>query len=99
MVRFLLLFSFNEGITEIDILRIKSAFLIIHEKIPDIISVEWGENNSSENNNRKFSHCVNIVFSNLLARDCYLSHPEQIALKKLFQPFVLDTIVFDYYCY
>lgn len=99
MIRHILLFSFNESITEIDILRIKSNFLTIPERISGIISVEWGENNSAENKNQGFTHCINMVFNNDFARDNYLIHPEHMALKEIFRPFVSDIIVFDYACH
>lgn len=99
MIRHILLFSFNETITEIDILRIKSSFLTIPERIPGIISVEWGENNSPENKNQGFSHCINMVFNNHFSRDSYLVHQEHVSLQELFRPFISDIIVFDYICY
>ncbi|NIH33123.1 Dabb family protein [Hafnia paralvei] len=98
MIRHLLLISFDEKITEIDLFRIKTAFTSIQEKIPGILSIEWGENDSPEGKNKGYTHCVNILLNGRVARDVYLKHPEHTILKGIFNPFIKDLIVFDYYC-
>ncbi|MFT7562103.1 MAG: hypothetical protein ACI93R_004037 [Flavobacteriales bacterium] len=96
MIRHILLVTFKQGITETEIKSTKKGFLDIPSKIPGISSVEWGVNDSPEGKNSGFTHSVLMTFENEAIRSEYLDHPEHVALKNIFRPFVDKIIVFDY---
>lgn len=96
MVRHILLIRFNPqaGAQAID--AVKEAFDAIPSKIEGVESVEWGENDSPENKNKGFTHCVLMTFTDDAARNRYLPHPAHEALVAIFRPTLEDIIVFDY---
>ena len=73
------------------------AFKALKNKIPGILSFEYGVNNSPENLNKGFTHVYLLTFENAAARDTYLPHPEHkkfgellTRLDVLEEPFVVD---------
>ncbi len=96
MVRHILLIRFNAAASADAIDAVKQAFLTIPSKIKGVESVEWGENDSPENKNKGFTHCVLMTFADDASRRNYLPHPEHEALVSIFRPTLEDIIVFDY---
>lgn len=96
MIRHVLLISFKPEAQPDEIAALKQAFLDIPDKIPGVLSVEFGENNSPENKNEGYTHCVFMTFEDENARDVYLPHPAHRALGDIFRPIRQDIIVFDY---
>ncbi len=96
MIRHILLIRFIAEVQPPEIEQVKNTFLTIPSKIEGILSVEWGENNSPENLNRGFTHCVLMTFKDDDSRTLYLPHPQHDALKEIFQPCLKDIIVLDY---
>ncbi|HAK8512822.1 TPA: Dabb family protein [Salmonella enterica subsp. enterica serovar Potsdam] len=98
MIRHILLMKFNDDTLSEQLCKIKESFLSLTDKISGVVSVEWGENDSPEEKNAGFTHCVIMTFRDEPTRRGYLHHPEHIALKKIFRPHLKDIIVFDYQC-
>ncbi|MCP4294076.1 MAG: Dabb family protein [Proteobacteria bacterium] len=96
MIRHILLIQFIEGIEPSEIEIIKKRFMEIPTKIEGILSVEWGDNDSPENLNQNYTHCVMMNFKDESSRKNYLYHPQHDALKAVFLPFLKDIIVMDY---
>ncbi len=96
MIRHILLIQFKAGSQPSDIENVKKEFLAIPSNIKGVVSVEWGENDSPENLNRGFTHCVLMTFKDEDSRNNYLPHPHHEALKKIILPFLEDIIVFDF---
>jgi len=96
MVRHILLIRFKPEATAEAIDAVEAAFLAIPSKIEGVDSVEWGENDSPENKNEGFTHCVLMTFTDDAARSHYLPHPEHKALVSIFRPTLDEIIVFDY---
>ena len=96
MIRHILLIRFNPEANTRAIDAVKEAFLAIPSKIEGVESVEWGENDSPENKNKGFTHCVLMTFADDASRRNYLPHPEHEALVSIFSPTLEDIIVFDY---
>ncbi len=96
MIRHILLIQFAEGIDPSEIEVIKRKFIEIPTKIEGILSVEWGDNDSPENLNQNYTHCVMMTFNDEASREIYLHHPQHDALKAVFLPFLKDIIVMDY---
>jgi hypothetical protein len=96
MVRHILLVRFKPGASPESIEVLQSAFKSMPSKIEGLVDVEWGENNSPENKNRGFTHCILMTFTDESGRDNYLPHPQHSALKEIFAPVLDEIIVFDY---
>ncbi|EPY6784027.1 Dabb family protein [Klebsiella pneumoniae] len=96
MIRHILLIRFTTEATRGQIASVRSAFLSVPARIQGVTSVEWGENNSPEEKNAGYTHCVMMTFADEAARQRYLPHPEHEAIKNIFRPILNDIIVFDY---
>ncbi len=96
MIRHILLIRFNLDASAQAIDAVKEAFQAIPSKIEGVVSVEWGENDSPENKNKGFTHCVFMTFADEESRSLYLPHPEHRALVEIFRPTLAEIIVFDY---
>jgi len=96
MVRHLLLVRFKADASADALTALQTAFMAMVNKVTGLISVEWGENNSPEDKNRGYTHCIMMTFSSLVARDNYLPDPAHSALKVIFRPLIDDIIVLDY---
>ncbi len=96
MIRHILLVQFTSAATDSDIAAVRSAFIGIPDRIEGVESVEWGTNNSPENMNKHYTHCVLMTFKDEAARSRYLPHPAHEELKAVFVPTIEDILVFDY---
>ena len=96
MIRHILLIRFKAAANAKAVDDVKKAFLEIPSKIKGVESVEWGQNDSPENKNKGFTHCVLMTFADDEARSRYLPHPEHEALVRIFSPTLEEIIVFDY---
>jgi len=96
MIRHVLLFRFKPGASYQSIEKVRAAFKTMPSKVGGVVDVEWGENNSPENKNRGFTHCILMTFADEIERDNYLPHPQHSALKEIFEPILEDIVVLDY---
>ena len=96
MIRHVLLIRFKATATAKDLSELEAAFMKIPSLIEGVTYVEWGENNSPENKNEGFTHCILMTFADHKARDFYLPHAQHIKLKEIFKPLLDDIIVLDY---
>ena len=96
MIRHILLIRFKPDASSASILEVKNAFLSIPSKISGLDSVEWGVNDSPEQKNKGYTHCVFMTFTDNKTRESYLVHPAHLDLKTIFRPTLEDIIVFDY---
>ncbi|ASD97403.1 TPA: Dabb family protein [Salmonella enterica subsp. enterica serovar Chester] len=96
MIKHILLMKFNNDTSSRQLSVIREVFLSISDIIPGVLSVEWGVNNSQEDENAGFTHCVMMTFMDKSTKDEYLSYTEQFAFEKFFRPHLVDIIVFDY---
>lgn len=96
MIRHVLLIKFKEYSEVSEIVKLKSLFESMPEKVEGVVSVEWGVNDSPEGKNKGYTHSVLMTFTDENGRRNYLPHPEHEALKDVFRPLIEDIIVFDY---
>lgn len=96
MIRHILFITFTDSALPEQILAVRTAFLQIPDRIQGVTSVEWGVNDSPEDKNVGFTHCVLMTFADETARQQYLPHPIHDALKRIFRPVLRDIIVLDY---
>jgi Stress responsive A/B Barrel Domain len=59
-----------------DVAKIFSALKALQEKIPGIVSISAGKDNSPEGLQRANTHGFTVDFVDAAARDSYLPHPE-----------------------
>ncbi len=96
MIRHVLLVRFKTDATPQSLARLEAAFTEMPSKVDGLDAVEWGENNSPENKNKGYTHCILMTFADENARDNYLPHPLHSALKEIFRPLLDDIVVLDY---
>lgn len=96
-VKHIVVFKFKSSANAEQINQVTGAFKGLKNKIPGIVSFEYGVNNSPENLNKGFTHVYLLTFANTAARDQYLPHPEHKKIGELLsklgvleEPFVID---------
>lgn len=97
-VRHVVVFKYKPEATEKQIEQVNKAFKDLKEKIPGIVSFEYGTNDSPENKNQGFTHVYLLTFEDAAARDAYLPHPEHKKFGELLGKLgiVEDVFVVDY---
>ena len=98
MVRHIVVFKYRSTATQTQVETITKAFVSLQEKIPGILSLEHGTNNSPEGKNFGFTHVYVLTFENGVARDAYLPHPEHQKFGELLgnSGIFEDAFVVDY---
>ena len=97
MLRHVVLLKFKEGTSDVEIKKVEEAFRDLKKKIPEIVSLEWGTNNSPEKLDRGFTHCFVLTFKSEQARAVYLPHPDHKAFGSVLRPVMADVLVIDYW--
>jgi hypothetical protein len=97
-VRHVVVFRFKPDASPEKIRQVTEAFVALKGKIPDILALEHGVNNSPEKLNQGFTHVFQLTFTNAAARDAYLPHPAHKAFGTLLGELgILDAVfVVDY---
>jgi hypothetical protein len=90
-------FKFKDGASSVQIENVEKAFVALKGKIPEIVSLEWGTNNSPEGLNKGFTHCFIVTFKDEKGRSVYLPHPEHKAFVKILKPILDDVFVIDFW--
>lgn len=97
MLRHVVLFKFKDSSTPADIENILKEFSALPKKIPQIVSFEWGTNNSPEGLADGFTHCFFISFASEKDRDAYLPHEAHSAFVDIVKPHLDKVLVVDYW--
>ncbi|MCP4975793.1 MAG: Dabb family protein [Maribacter sp.] len=97
VLRHVVLFKFKDGTAASDINRVEEAFFALPSKIPQIMSYEWGLNNSPEGLDKGFTHCFFLTFKSEEDRAIYLPHPDHKAFGQVLTPHLDDVLVVDYW--
>ena len=95
-IRHVVCFKFKESAKKSEIEKVEKEFSALKDKIPDILSLEWGKNNSPENLNKDFTHCFIVSFKDEEARKAYLPHPDHLAFVSILKPILEDVFVIDF---
>jgi hypothetical protein len=96
-LRHVVAFKFKESASKDDIKKVETAFRDLKKKIKEIVSYEWGMNNSPENKNRGCTHAFILTFNSEKDRDAYLVHPEHKAFGKIVGPVLDEVFVIDFW--
>ncbi|MGJ8732620.1 Dabb family protein [Cellulophaga fucicola] len=97
VLRHVVIFKFKPDATKEQITNVEKAFSALPSKIPQIMSYEWGLNNSPEGLSKGFTHCFFVTFKNEKDRATYLPHPDHKAFGTLLNPILEDVFVLDYW--
>jgi len=97
-VRHVVVFRFKPDASAEKIRQVTEALVALKDKIPGILAMEHGVNNSPEKLNQGFTHVFQVTFANAAARDAYLPHPAHKAFGSLLGSLgILDAVfVVDY---
>lgn len=90
-------FKFKSTATSDDIKKVEQAFQALQQKIPQIVTLEWGTNVSKEHRDKGFTHCFIVSFKSEKDRDTYIEHPEHKAFVKVAGPVLDDVFVIDFW--
>jgi hypothetical protein len=95
-IQHIVCFKFLKRAKPKEIENLKASFISLQNKIPGILSITGGQNNSPENLNKGFSHGFVITFENEQARSEYLPHPEHQNFVSQLKPLMEDVFVIDF---
>jgi len=96
-LRHLVVIKFKSTTTQRQINSVVDGLRGLKGKIPQVISIESGTNNSPEHLNKGLTHAFLITFSSEKDRDIYLAHPDHQKFKKLALPLLSDVFVIDFF--
>ncbi len=96
-LRHVVVFKYKEGSTKAQIDKVEREFRALKDKIPGIVSLEAGFNNSPEGLNKDFTHVFIVTFRNEKAREVYLPHPDHKAFVGVLKPILDDVFVVDFW--
>ena len=80
MIRHVVLCRFRE---DADVAAVFAALSALKEKIPGILAISCGADNSPEGLQKGFTHGFTVDFADAAARDAYLPHPAHQAVGKM----------------
>jgi hypothetical protein len=66
-----------------DVATVATALRGLQQKIPGILSITFGADNSPEGLQKGFTHAFSVDFTDAAARDAYLPHPEHQVVGKM----------------
>src|ERR1017187_1768924 len=69
-------FKFKTTATSQEIKQVEGEFQALKQKIPQVVTLEWGTNVSKEKRDKGFTHCFILSFKSEKDRDTYIEHPE-----------------------
>lgn len=80
MIRHVVLCRFR---TDADVDTVFAAIRGLKDKIPGILAVTCGKDNSPEGLQKGFTHGFTVDFTDAAARDAYLPHPDHQVVGKM----------------
>ena len=97
VLRHVVLFKFNDDVSDADVASIVEAFGKLKSKIDAIIDYEFGTNVSVENLSQGFTHCFVVTFKDEAGRDAYLPHPAHKEFVALLKDKLDKVLVVDFW--
>lgn len=90
-------FKFKGAATPEEIKKVEQSFEQLKQKIPQVVSLEWGTNVSKEKRDKGFTHCYVLTFKTEKDRDAYIEHPAHQAFVGIVGPVLDDVFVIDFW--
>jgi len=97
VLRHVVSINYKDDIPEDQVNEAILDFTNLKTKIPEIISFEWGLNNSTEGHSKGFTHGFILTFKDEASRDIYLNHQEHLLLVERVKPIIEDLFVIDFW--
>lgn len=97
-LRHVVAFKYKPYATQEQIAQVNKEFSELKNRIPGIVSFEYGLNDSPEKRDLGFTHVYLITFENAEARDKYLPHPKHKEFGEFLSKLNIldDVFVVDY---
>jgi hypothetical protein len=96
-LRHLVAIKFKADTDAAQIKKIESAFRDLKNKIPQVVSLEWGTDVSTEKRNKGFTHCFFLSFKSESDLKAYSEHAEHKAFVSILRPVMDDVFVLDFW--
>ncbi|MDB6026002.1 MAG: Dabb family protein [Verrucomicrobiales bacterium] len=96
-LRHIVTLKFKSDATAEQIKKVEGAFRELKNKIPEVVSLEWGTNISSEQRNKGFTHCFILSFASEKNLKTYADSAEHKAFVAILRPVMDDVFVFDFW--
>ena len=97
VLRHIVNLKYKEDATQAQIDEAVKTFLDLKDKIPVIVDLEWGVNDSTEGHSDGFTHTFVITFNDEHAREVYLFHEDHLKLVNKVGPIIGGVLVTDYW--
>jgi len=97
LLRHVVLFKFQDNVSEPQVQEVVDAFRTLPQKIDVIHEFEWGTDISTEQRAEGFTHCFLVTFRSAEDRDAYLPHPMHQQFVALAKPRLEKVLVVDYW--
>jgi len=97
LLHHVVLLKFKAGATKEQIAHAEQVFADLKNKIPTIVSLEWGTNVSPEHLNRGYTHAFTLTFKTEKDRNNYLVDPAHKNLGKVLGPILDEVLVIDFW--
>jgi Stress responsive A/B Barrel Domain len=96
-LRHVVLFKFKDTSSPQDVKHVADTFVALKGKIPQIVDLEWGINNSPENFHQGFTHCFMLSYRSEKDLADYQNHPAHRAFQEVLKPHMEKVFVVDYW--
>ncbi len=97
LLRHIVNLKYKEEATPKQVEEAVQTFLDLEKTIPEIVSIEWGENDSTEGHSDGFTHTFILTFNDEHGREKYLFHKTHLDLVKKVGPIIGGVLVVDYW--
>lgn len=95
-VRHIVLLNLKDGVTPEQVKTLAEASEKMKGDVPEIQTLELGENLSSNTRNEGYTHCLYVTFADEAGLKAYGPSAGHETLKKTLMPLVEKVLVFDY---
>ncbi len=97
VLRHIVNLKYKEDATKAQVDEAIQTFVNLKNEIPEIASLEWGPNESTEGHSHGFDYCFTLTFENEHALEIYLFHKAHLDLVSKVGPIIADVLVMDYW--
>jgi hypothetical protein len=94
LLRHIVLFQFNEEVSEEQIAEVGKVFLALQDQIKTIQDIEWG---SAINEPAPYTHCLLVTVRTEADLQAYGEHPAHSAVGENYGHLVQDAVVLDFW--
>ena len=97
LLRHVVIFKFKDTSSPEDVQKVADTFYALKGRVPEIVAMEWGINNSPENFNQGFTHCFVLSYRSEKDLANYQENPAHKAFQEVLKPHMEKVFVVDYW--